>query len=117
MLLLGLDGLLLGGLVVFLGLLQTFGLGLHRHHRGHHAGNQRGHQHVGVGEHRGVEQFLRLLHDDEPAVVQGLGRGQRAHAGGLQGLHGGDGHDGGLVRAVCAHQAEQHAAHLLVMVD
>ena len=115
--LLCLDGLLLGGLVFLLGFLQAFGLGLHRHHRGHHAGNQRGHQHVGVGEHRGVEQLLRLLHDDEPAVMQGFGHGQRANAGRLEGLHGGDGHDGCFVCPIGADKPDQYAAHLLVVVN
>ena len=122
MLFFGFYGLLLGCLVFLLGLSHSLGLGFHGHQGGDGSRDQCGHQYVGIGEHRGIQQLLCLFHKHQPAVMQGFRHGQRAypgslqyHLGRMQGLHGHDSHKSRFVRSVGTHQSEKDTSHLFIV--
>ena len=71
-----LDGLFLLAVVFIGGLIHHILLALHRHHDGHKSGQCGSDKDIGICKHRGVKEGLRLLHQGNPSVMNGLGNGK-----------------------------------------
>ncbi len=110
MLLFRFDYFILLAFVCFLRLLDPFCLILHGDQSRCHSGEQSCHEDVWIGEHCGIQHFLRPFHKEQPIIMQCLCRS-------CPSFHCHHSHNRRAIYTVCSHETEQDSSEPLVVFN